>query len=108
MRKNIVAGNWKMNVDYTAGILLFSEILNKTHNEVTGKQEVVVCPPFIHISGLSQLAKSNLADQITSEDYLDSGGENCVNATRRSRLIPFSYNLSSPKPSSAMLYSPNV
>ncbi len=69
MRKNIVAGNWKMNVDYTAGILLFSEILNKVQTEVTGKQEVVVCPPYIHLSSLSQLAKSNLKISI--------GAQNC-------------------------------
>lgn len=69
MRKNIIAGNWKMNIDYTAGILLFSEILNKVHNEVKGKQEVVVCPPFIHISSLSQLSKTNLKISV--------GAQNC-------------------------------
>lgn len=69
MRKKIVAGNWKMNIDYNAGILLFSEILNKVQNEVIGKQEVVVCPPFIHLSSLSQLCKSNLRISI--------GAQNC-------------------------------
>lgn len=28
MRKKIVAGNWKMNLDYNEGLALFSEIIN--------------------------------------------------------------------------------
>ena len=58
MRKNIIAGNWKMNMDYTTGIGLFSEIMNMVNDEVTGDQEVIVCPPFVHLSGMAQLAKS--------------------------------------------------
>lgn len=57
MRKKIVAGNWKMNNDYEEGLSLFSEIVNMVHDEVTGKQQVVVCSPFIHLHSLVQLAK---------------------------------------------------
>ncbi|HYK76691.1 MAG TPA: triose-phosphate isomerase [Daejeonella sp.] len=59
MRKKIVAGNWKMNMDYTGGIGLFSEIINMVNDEVMGNQEVVVCPPYIHLSSLAQLAKNH-------------------------------------------------
>jgi len=57
MRKKIVAGNWKMNLDYNEGLGLFSEITNMIKDEVTGKQEAVVCSPFIHLHSLVQLAK---------------------------------------------------
>ncbi len=57
MRKKIVAGNWKMNLDYNEGLSLFSEVINMVKDEVTGKQEVVVCSPFIHLHSLAQLAK---------------------------------------------------
>jgi triosephosphate isomerase len=57
MRKKIVAGNWKMNLDYNEGLSLFSEIINMIRDELTGKQEAVVCSPFIHLHSLSQLAK---------------------------------------------------
>ncbi len=57
MKKNIVAGNWKMNLDHAAGLQLFSEMINLINEEVKGNQEVVVCPPFIHISSLAQLVK---------------------------------------------------
>lgn len=57
MRKKIVAGNWKMNLDYNEGLSLFSEIVNMVKDEVTGNQEAVVCSPFIHLHSLVQLAK---------------------------------------------------
>jgi triosephosphate isomerase len=57
MRKKIVAGNWKMNLDYEEGLSLFSEVINMVHDEITGKQHVVVCSPFIHLHSLAQMAK---------------------------------------------------
>lgn len=59
MRKNIVAGNWKMNLDYEQGLSLFSEIVNMVKDEVVGNQEVVVCSPAIHLHSLRQLTNSN-------------------------------------------------
>jgi triosephosphate isomerase len=56
MRKKIVAGNWKMNMDLEAGLSLFSEIMNMVNDEATGNQQVVICPPFIHLYSLSRLA----------------------------------------------------
>jgi len=55
MRKKIVAGNWKMNLDYSEGISLFSEIVNMVRDEKKGDQDVVICSPFIHLNSLSQL-----------------------------------------------------
>jgi triosephosphate isomerase len=57
MRKKIVAGNWKMNLDYNEGLTLFSEVINMVKDEVTGHQQAVVCSPFIHLHSLAQLAK---------------------------------------------------
>src|ERR1700712_4174312 len=57
MRKKIIAGNWRMNMDYQEGLSLFSEVINMAHDEVTGKQMVVVCSPFIHLHSLVQMAK---------------------------------------------------
>jgi triosephosphate isomerase (TIM) len=57
MRKKIVAGNWKMNLDYNEGLSLFSEVINMVKDEVTGNQQVIVCSPFIHLHSLVQLAK---------------------------------------------------
>jgi triosephosphate isomerase len=59
MREKLVAGNWKMNMDYTSGISLFSEIVNMINDEVNGAQQVVVCPPYIHLSSFSHLLKDH-------------------------------------------------
>lgn len=55
MRKKIVAGNWKMNLDYAEGISLFSEIVNMVRDEKKGDQLAVICAPYIHLNSLSQL-----------------------------------------------------
>jgi triosephosphate isomerase (TIM) len=72
MRKKIVAGNWKMNLDYTTGIGLFSEIINMVRDEVLGDQQVIVCPPYIHLGAISQLAKS--------QQKVFVGAQNCHQA----------------------------
>jgi triosephosphate isomerase len=55
MRKKIVAGNWKMNMDYSEGISLFSEIVNMVRDEKNGDQIAVICSPSIHLNSLAQL-----------------------------------------------------
>jgi triosephosphate isomerase len=59
MRKKIVAGNWKMNLDYNEGMALFSEVADLVKSDITGAQEAVVCSPFIHLHGLAQLTTGN-------------------------------------------------
>ncbi|WP_400192363.1 triose-phosphate isomerase [Hymenobacter sp. B81] len=47
MRKNIVAGNWKMNMTLQDAQALVSEIVNMVADEAAGSPaEVVICPPY--------------------------------------------------------------
>lgn len=69
MRKKIVAGNWKMNKDYTEGMSLFSEVVNMVNDEVQGQQEVVVCVPFVHLHSLVALGKGS--------QKVSVGAQNC-------------------------------
>ncbi len=57
MRQNLVAGNWKMNLDYQAGLALVSEITNMVADEATGPQapRVVICPPLPFLAGVGKL-----------------------------------------------------
>lgn len=48
-----------MNLDYNEGLALFSEISNMVKDELTGKQQAVICSPFIHLHALAQLGKDN-------------------------------------------------
>ena len=72
MRKNIVAGNWKMNMDLGKGLQLFNEIQQLLKEEVRGDQEVIICSPYIHLSSLSQL--------VDSGTNLSIGAQNCHQA----------------------------
>jgi len=59
MRQKIVAGNWKMNLEYNEGLSIFSEVINMVNDEVTGKQIAIVCCPYTYLHSLAQLAKGH-------------------------------------------------
>lgn len=48
MRKQIVAGNWKMNTTFPDGFNLVKEVINKSA-EAPKEVELIVCPPFTHL-----------------------------------------------------------
>jgi len=54
MRQNIVAGNWKMNLDYEAGLALAKEVIAKAK---TDNAQVIFCTPFIHLPAISEMVK---------------------------------------------------
>jgi len=60
MRKKIVAGNWKMNLDYNEGVSLFSEIVNMVRDERKGDQLAIICAPFIHLNSLAKLGGNDV------------------------------------------------
>jgi triosephosphate isomerase len=59
MRKNIVAGNWKMNKTLEEGISLASEIVNMVTDEVQDDMVVILNPPFIHLNSIYRLIKDS-------------------------------------------------
>lgn len=67
MRKKIVAGNWKMNMDLKAGIELASGVKDYFLNTET-KAGIVLCPPFIHLAPLGDILKGSA---------IDLGAQNC-------------------------------
>ena len=68
MRKNIVAGNWKMNKTLQEGISFAKELKDVLENEQTNC-EVVICSPFIHLAALSTIL------EVTK---IGVGAENCA------------------------------
>lgn len=69
MRKNIVAGNWKMNTTLSAGVELASQVDNALKGE-TPKCDVVICVPFTHLASVNAV--------ITDKNKLGLGAENCA------------------------------
>lgn len=56
MRKKIVAGNWKMNMDLAEGLKLAESVDAYFRSKPSGA-EVVLCTPYIHLAGVSQILK---------------------------------------------------
>lgn len=59
MRKKIVAGNWKMNKTLEEGQALTSEVKHMVEDELQGDVQVILCPPFIHLSTLHGMLKGS-------------------------------------------------
>jgi triosephosphate isomerase len=53
-RAQIVAGNWKMNMEFNAGRDLAISIIRQLGPTET---QVILCPPFIHLNYISMLTK---------------------------------------------------
>ena len=54
MRKNIVAGNWKMNKTLEEGIQLAEEINQLVKQGIPENTGVVIAPPFIHLTEVAK------------------------------------------------------
>ncbi len=58
MRKNIVAGNWKMNTTLPEGIKLAEEV-NAALAGAEPKCDVVICVPFTHLASINNVIDKN-------------------------------------------------
>jgi triosephosphate isomerase len=71
MRKQIVAGNWKMNNDHVDSELLISKLLEHHHHSTT---DVIVAPPFTNILAVTNSLKgSSIAVAAQNMHYAESG-----------------------------------
>ena len=68
MRKQIVAGNWKMNTTPEQGVQLVKDILKNIGHACTSA-DYIVCPPYTHLSEVVKIARGT-AVQV--------GAQNCA------------------------------
>ncbi len=68
MRKNIVAGNWKMNTTLAEGVALAKDV-NEALKGVTPKCDVVIGVPFTHLASVAA---------VIDQTKLGLGAENCA------------------------------
>jgi len=59
MRKKIVAGNWKMNMELSEGVALATSINKHFKANPIKDKEVILCTPFIHLSIVSTLLNAS-------------------------------------------------
>ncbi len=64
MRKNIVAGNWKMNTLPSEGVTLAQEIVKNFKDNAV---ELIIAPPFTHLSEVSKVL-SGSAVKLSSQN----------------------------------------
>ncbi len=67
MRKQIVAGNWKMNTNYPEALDLITAIVKESKN-IPEEVALYVAPPFVHLSD---------AYKILKESTIKLGAQNC-------------------------------
>ncbi|MBD5301860.1 MAG: triose-phosphate isomerase [Bacteroides sp.] len=67
MRKNIVAGNWKMNTTLNEGVELANNV-NTLLKDKKANCEVIVCVPFTHLTSVNAVLEPEL---------VKLGAENC-------------------------------
>lgn len=72
MRKNIVAGNWKMNTTLAEGVKLAEEV-NAAVAEAKPNCDVVICVPFTHLAPVAAVIDQN---------KLGLGAENCADQAK--------------------------
>ena len=58
MRKNIVAGNWKMNTNLQEGVALAKEV-NEALKNVSPKCDVIIGVPFTHLASINAVIDSS-------------------------------------------------
>ena len=68
MRKKIVAGNWKMNLNLQEGVALANELKDALAAEKPNC-DVIICTPFIHLATVAG---------ITEGTVIGLGAENCA------------------------------
>jgi triosephosphate isomerase (TIM) len=59
MRKKIVAGNWKMNMNLSEGQIFAREIAKYFKDHPSQRAEVVICIPFIHLASVSEILQTS-------------------------------------------------
>ena len=73
MRRKVIAGNWKMNKNLQESISLIKEI-KLAALSVTGKVEIIICPPFTSLeTGANLLKESPVKLGAQNMHFEDSG-----------------------------------
>lgn len=92
MRKKIVAGNWKMNLDKAEALSLTTDLVDAL-GALPENQRVMVCPPSIHLSSVVEVAAGSKVLEVGGQNMHQSGSGAYTGEISGSMLK--SYNINS-------------
>jgi len=74
MKRKIVAGNWKMNLDYEEAKTFLKELINNKER-FNAEVQLIICPPTPYLSAFSEVLKGHTWVHLGSQNnfYLDKG-----------------------------------
>jgi triosephosphate isomerase len=67
MRKNIVAGNWKMNNDLEASKLLVKNLLHEFPSKLDNTKRIIVAPTFVNLYSIIEMTQ-NTAIEVAAQN----------------------------------------
>ena len=68
MRKKILAGNWKMNLEHKEALDLVGELM-KRESEFNAETVTLICPPALYLS--------EIAEKLKQSNHIKLGAQNC-------------------------------
>jgi len=71
MRKQIVAGNWKMNTSPDEGTRLASEVINIAKHELPSDVDLILAPPFTHLASVHRLLEGDTPVALAAQNCND-------------------------------------
>lgn len=74
MRKNMVAGNWKMNNTVEASKLLVKELLEKFPGPIKSNKRIVVTPSFVNLLPVLELVKDTAIEVAAQNMHFAKNG----------------------------------
>lgn len=74
MRKNIVAGNWKMNNDLDASIELVHDLLLNVEDLKLNNTRVIIAPTFVNLHGIKEITQGSVVEVAAQNMHQENSG----------------------------------
>ena len=71
MRRPLIAGNWKMNLDRDGSVALAQGIAESPHGEGA---EVLICPPYVYLDAVVQATNGSSVSVGAQDVYFEGNG----------------------------------
>ncbi|WP_196895286.1 triose-phosphate isomerase [Aureivirga marina] len=74
MRKNIVAGNWKMNLTLSESVSLIKELKTKINQDSLENTRVIVAPTFVNLFAATEVVEDTMIEVAAQNMHFEDNG----------------------------------